>query len=176
MALLFSLLFLALGPQWFLIEALIFAFLLVVASFIDLDQMIIPDSLNFIGLGLGLLGAFLNPERAFLEALLGAFLGCGFFLLISVSYYYLRKKEGMGGGDIKMMAWIGAVLGWPSLAFVVLSSCFLGSVIGTAIMLRGNKNLLQTAFPFGPFLALAAILYIFLEAWAKPVMLFFKPF
>ena len=68
----------------------------------------------------------------------------------------------MGGGDIKMMAWIGAVLGWSSLFFVLLAACLLGTVFGLIIMLQGDKKSLQTAFPFGPCLALSALIYIFL--------------
>ena len=176
MAVLFSLLFLAIGWKWFLLEALFFAFVLVVASFIDWDQMILPDSLMALGVTAGLLGAWLNPDRLFLEAILGAVFGGGFFLLIAYFYYWLRQKEGLGGGDIKMMIWIGAVLGWSALPFVILSSCLLGSFAGWGIMLHGNKKILQTAFPFGPFLAAGSLLYIFLNEWAKSFMAVFMPF
>lgn len=176
MASLFSLLFLAIGWEWFLLEALIFTFLLLVASFIDLDQMILPDSLNVIGLIVGFLGAWLNPDRFFLPALYGSFLGAGFFLVVAYLYYGIRKKEGMGGGDIKMMAWIGAVLSWKALFFVVLVSCLLGSLAGLRIMLRGNKNIFQTPLPFGPFLALSALLYIFFNQWFEQGLRFFMPF
>ena len=176
MATIFSSLFLAIGWKWFLLEALIFSFILVVASFIDWDQMILPDSLTIIGVAIGLLGAWLNPDRLFLDAFLGALLGGSFFLFIAYIYYWLRGKEGMGGGDIKMMAWIGSVLGWKSLFFIVLSSCFLGSLAGLGIMLHSNKKILQTAFPFGPFLAISSLLYIFFDEWAKNFMAFFMPF
>ena len=162
MSCLFAGLFLTIGWKWFLLEALIFSVALVSASFIDWDQMIIPDSLSLSGICIGLLGAFLNPERPFSSALIGVLAGGGGLLLIAYLYYILRKKEGMGGGDIKMMGWIGAVLGWESLFFVLLSSCFFGSLFGAIIMLHGNKKLLETAFPFGPYLAFSALLYLFL--------------
>ncbi|MCY4321368.1 MAG: prepilin peptidase [Bdellovibrionaceae bacterium] len=162
MSCLFCALFLAIGWKWFLLESLIFTVALVSASFIDWDQMIIPDSLSLSGIIIGLLGAFLNPDRSFLDSFLGVILGGGGLLLVAYIYYLLRKKEGMGGGDIKMMAWIGAVLGWQSLLFVLLSSSILGTLFGLITMLQGNKKVMQTAFPFGPYLALSALIYIFL--------------
>ena len=174
MSFLFVALFLVIGWKWFLLEALIFSVMLVSASFIDLDRMIIPDSLNLSGILIALIGAFLNPERSFLSSFLGFLIGGGSLLLIAYLYYILRKKEGMGGGDIKMMAWIGAVLGWQSLFFVLLSSCLLGTVFGLIIMLQGNKKLMQTAFPFGPYLALSALIYIFLMESDSNILNFFS--
>ena len=174
MSCLFTGLFLAIGWKWFLLEALVFTVALVSASFIDWNQMIIPDSLSLSGIAIGLLGAFLNPERSFLDAFLGVVIGGGGLLLIAYSYFLLRKKEGMGGGDIKMMAWIGAVLGWQSLFFVLLSSCLLGTVFGLTIMLQGNKKLMQTAFPFGPYLALSALIYVFLMEFHFSFLNFFR--
>ena len=163
LALAFSLLFLSLGWKWFLLEALIFSFLLIVSSMIDWDQMILPDSFTLSGIVLGLAGAFLNPERAFIDSFFGVLVGGGGLLLVSYLYYLIRKREGLGGGDIKMMAWIGAVLGWESLFFVLMSSCLLGTLIGLIIILQSNKKILETAFPFGPYLALSAFSYILLR-------------
>ena len=163
MACAFGSLFLVIGWKWFLLEVLIFSFSLITASCIDLDQMILPDSFTLSGIVLGLLGALFNPERAFIDSLLGVLAGGGGLLLISYLYYLIRKREGLGGGDIKMMAWIGAVLGWPPLVFVLVSSCFLGSFLGAVIMLQSNKKIFETAFPFGPYLAFSALLYIFLK-------------
>ena len=174
MACLFTLLFLAIGWKWFLLEALIFTVALVAASFIDWDQMIIPDSISLSGIVIGLLGAFLNPERSVLSSFIGFIVGGGSLLLIAYLYFILRKKEGMGGGDIKMLAWIGAVLGWESLFFVLLSSCLLGSLFGLAIMLQGNKKVMQTAFPFGPYLAISALIYIFLMETDSSILNLFK--
>ena len=174
MAFLFAGLFAVIGWKWFLLEALIFSVALVSASFIDFDRMIIPDSLSLSGVVIGLIGAFLNPDRSFFSAFLGFLIGGGSLLLIAYLYYFLRKKEGMGGGDIKMLAWIGAVLGWESLFFVLLSSCLLGSLFGLVIMLQGNKKLMQTAFPFGPYLALSALIYIFLLESHSNFLNFFR--
>ena len=163
MALVFTLLFLSLGWKWFLLEALIFSFMLIVSCMIDWEKMILPDSFTLLGMVIGLLGAYLNPERAFQEAFLGVLLGGGSLLLISYLYYVFRKREGLGGGDIKMMAWIGAVLGWEALFFVLMFSCLLGTFIGIGIILQSNKKIFETALPFGPYLALSAFLYILLK-------------
>ena len=176
MAGLFSALFLAIGWNWFLLEALIFAFALTVASFIDGDQMILPDSLTLSGIVFGLVGAWLNPDRLFLDSFLGVVFGGGFLFVIAYIYYWLRKKEGLGGGDIKMMAWIGAVLTWSPLPFVILMACFVGSLINVGLLLHKNKKVLQSPFPFGPYLAFSALLYIFLKEWAEAFVAFFRPF
>lgn len=147
------------GWQWLLLEYLIFAFGLVVVTFIDFDHMILPDVFTLSGIGIGLLGAILNPEREFLPALAGVIMGGGFLWLIAFLYYVWRKEEGMGGGDIKLLAWIGAVLGWQSIPFVILASSVIGSVVGVAVMIK-TKGGLKSSIPFGPYLALAAILYI----------------
>lgn len=176
MAVLFSALFFSLGWKWFLLETLLFVFALVTASFIDWDQMILPDALTLSGLLVGLVGAWLNPERFFLDSFLGALLGGGTLLLFSVIYSFFRKKEGIGGGDIKMMAWIGAVLGWQSLSFILLSACLLGSLTGFGMMLHSKKNVLQVAIPFGPYLAVSSIIYIFLSALPESPVSFLTSF
>ena len=86
------------GWHWSLIEALIFIFSLVVASFIDLDHMILPDKLTLSGIAIGLIGALINPEREFLPALYGAAFGFGFLWAIAYLYIVFRDQEGMGGG------------------------------------------------------------------------------
>ena len=176
MALAFSLLFLSIGWKWFLLEALIFSFMLISSSVIDWDLMILPNSFTLSGIVLGLLGAFLNVDRSFMDSLWGVLLGGGFLLLVSFLYYLIRKREGLGGGDIKMMAWIGAILGWQSLFFVLVISCFLGSLVGFLIMLQSNKNLLETALPFGPYLALSAFSYILLRESFQNVLSVFVIF
>ncbi len=148
------------GFHFFLIEHLIFFFSLVIVSFIDLDHMILPDSFTLSGIVIGLIGAYLNPSRVFSEALFGALMGGGFLWLVAYVYFLVRKQEGMGGGDIKLLAWIGAVLGWQSIPFVILVSCLFGSLVGVFLALREKKGF-QTVIPFGPYLALGAVAYIF---------------
>jgi leader peptidase (prepilin peptidase)/N-methyltransferase len=148
------------GFSWLLLEYLIFVYFMIVASFIDFDHMILPDVFTLGGIVVGLIGAALNPERAFLPAFYGVLLGGGFLWAIAYAYFVFRKVEGMGGGDIKLLGWIGAMLGWQAIPFVVLSSSILGSVVGLIAAFR-TKGGLNTAIPFGPYLALGALLYIF---------------
>ncbi|MNJ92478.1 Type 4 prepilin-like proteins leader peptide-processing enzyme [compost metagenome] len=148
------------GYSWTLIEYLIFIFGLVVCTFIDIDHMILPDEFTLSGIVIGLVGAALNPQREFLDALLGMLMGGGFLWGMAYVYYMLTKQEGMGGGDIKLLAWIGALLGWKAIPFVIMTSAIVGSVVGILVS-RKQKAGLKTVIPFGPYLALGAVLYLF---------------
>ncbi|KYG61372.1 peptidase A24 [Bdellovibrio bacteriovorus] len=160
MASLFALSYHYVGFSWSLLEYLIFIFGLVVCTFIDFDHMILPDEFTLSGIVIGLVGAALNPHREFMDAFLGVLMGGGFLWGMAYVYYLLTKNEGMGGGDIKLLAWIGALLGWKAIPFVIMSSAIVGSVIGI-IMSRKQKAGLKTVIPFGPYLALGAIFYLF---------------
>ncbi|WP_347357053.1 prepilin peptidase [Bdellovibrio sp.] len=159
-AVLFALSYHYAGLSWTLLEYLIFVFGLVVCTFIDIDHMILPDEFTLSGIVIGLVGAALNPQREFLDALFGMLMGGGFLWGMAYVYYLLTKNEGMGGGDIKLLAWIGAILGWKAIPFVIMSSAVIGSVIGL-IAARKQKAGLKTVIPFGPYLALGAVLYLF---------------
>jgi leader peptidase (prepilin peptidase)/N-methyltransferase len=159
-AVLFTLAFFYLGLTWNLLEALIFIFGLVCCTFIDFDHMILPDEFTLSGIVIGLLGAWLNPERQFLDALIGVLLGGGFLWAMAYFYYLFTKNEGMGGGDIKLLAWIGAVLGWKAVPFVIMASAIIGSIVGLTLA-RKQKQGLKTVIPFGPYLALGAVLHLF---------------
>lgn len=160
MAIFFVLTYHFVGWNWFLLEALILVFGLVTVSVIDIDHYILPDVFTLSGIVIGLAGALLNPERSFLESLLGVLLGGGFLWSIAYFYLLLRKEEGMGGGDIKLLAWIGAVLGWKAIPFVIISSSLLGTVGGALVALRQKKGM-KTVIPFGPYLALGAVIFLF---------------
>ncbi len=147
------------GVSWLLLEYLIFAFGLVVVSVIDLDHMLLPDIFTLSGIVIGLVGAWLNPERSFLPSFYGVLMGGGFLWAVAYIYFALRKEEGMGGGDIKLLAWIGAILGWTAIPFVILCSSLLGTFIGIGSAIK-NKKGLKSSIPFGPYLALAALIYI----------------
>lgn len=157
--LLFAAVFWNYGYQWVTLEYLWFVWGLIVVSFIDFDHMILPDVFTLSGVVIGLLGAAINPERDFMDALSGVLMGGGFLWLIAYLYLVLRKEEGMGGGDIKLLAWIGAVLGWKSIPFVILGASLVGSVIGLGLAMRSRAGL-KSVIPFGPYLAAAAILYL----------------
>jgi leader peptidase (prepilin peptidase)/N-methyltransferase len=176
MAVLFGVAFYQIGWNWSLFEALVFIFGLVTVSFIDFDHMILPDKFTLPGIVIGLIGALLNPGRDFLTALYGVLLGGGFLWAIAYLYALIRSREGMGGGDIKLLAWIGAVLGWKSVPFVILVASIFGSIVGVGAMLfskksktkavsEGHEEAEQEAFaiPFGPFLATAALIYLLFD-------------
>ncbi|MFS4459680.1 prepilin peptidase [Bdellovibrio sp. HCB2-146] len=148
------------GWTWSLPEYLLFCFGLVICTFIDIDHMILPDEFTLSGIVIGLVGAALNPQREFLDAFFGVLMGGGFLWAMAYIYYLFTKQEGMGGGDIKLLAWIGAVLGWKAIPFVIMSSAIVGSVVGL-ILARKQKAGLKTVIPFGPYLALGAICYLF---------------
>jgi leader peptidase (prepilin peptidase)/N-methyltransferase len=157
---LFAALYLRFGLSWTLLEFLVFGWGLVVVSVIDLDHRLLPDVFTLPGMGLGLVGAWLNPERHFVDAILGAAFGFGFLWAVSYVYLALRKEEGMGGGDIKLLGWIGALLGWKAVVFTILTSSIIGSIVGLSLA-AVRRTGLKTAIPFGPFLALAAFIYVF---------------
>ncbi|UYL08967.1 prepilin peptidase [Bdellovibrio sp. SKB1291214] len=160
MATLFALAYHYAGLSWDLLEYLIFIFGLVVCTFIDLDHMILPDEFTLSGIVIGLVGAALNPHREFLDSLYGVLMGGGFLWGMAYLYWIFTKQEGMGGGDIKLLAWIGALLGWKAIPFVIMSSAIIGSVVGL-VAARKQKAGLKTIIPFGPYLAFAAVLYLF---------------
>ncbi|MGE3974272.1 MAG: A24 family peptidase [Bdellovibrionales bacterium] len=159
MGFLFLLLYWHVGWSWLLLEYCILTFGLVTISFIDLDHRIIPDVFSLSGIVLGLLGAALNPEREFMDAFLGFLMGGGFLWLIAYIYFVIRKEDGMGGGDIKLLAWLGAYLGWKAIPFIILSSSLVGTVAGLILIARGGN--MKSSLPFGPFIVLGAYIYIF---------------
>lgn len=159
MAVFFAMVVFQYGIRWLTLEYLILVFGLVSVAFIDFDHMILPDEITLGGLIIGLIGAALNPERSFLEAVFGVLFGGGILWLVAYIYFIFTGREGLGGGDIKLLAWLGALLGWRSIPFIILSSSIVGSVIGLIISNK-NQNSLKTMIPFGPFLALGALLYI----------------
>lgn len=172
---LFALVYHFTGPTWLTLEYIIFVAGLVTAGFIDIDHFLLPDVITLPGIAIGLLGAFLNPEREFWEALMGVLFGGGFLWAIAHAYYLLRKQEGMGGGDIKLLAWIGAVLGWKAIPFVILTASIVGTILGLLLASKNYKGL-KTTIPFGPYLALGALFYILGgEGFAQAYLHFFIP-
>ena len=145
--------------QWLFSFAFVCA--LIVITFIDLDHQIIPDVISLPGIPIFFLAAVFVMKLRFLDAFLGFLIGGGVLYGIAFVYELLTKREGMGGGDIKLLAMIGAFLGWQSLLFVLLFSSLLGAVVGIAVMLAKGQDM-KYAVPFGPFLSAAAAAYIFI--------------
>jgi leader peptidase (prepilin peptidase) / N-methyltransferase len=127
---------------------------LLVTALIDFDHKIIPNAITFpgmlIGLGLSLWALPITP----LGSLIGLLAAGLFFYVVA-----LVSKGGMGGGDIKLIAMIGAFLGWQGAFFTILMGALMGSVVGVGLMLLGKKGR-KDKVPFGPFLSFGAILFI----------------
>jgi leader peptidase (prepilin peptidase) / N-methyltransferase len=153
-------LYLRLGPTIAFAGYFAFVAALIAITFIDLDHRIIPDVISLPGILAGLAVSFVSPLVTPLDALIGAVAGGGFLLAIAVGYEKLRGIEGMGGGDIKLLAMIGAFLGWQSLFVTVMVASIVGSLIGIVLMLRDRADS-RLAIPFGPFLACGALVYLF---------------
>jgi leader peptidase (prepilin peptidase)/N-methyltransferase len=135
----------------------VFVAALVVITFIDLDHQIIPDVISLPGIVVGFLAALAIPWLPWLDSLLGILLGGGSLFLVAAVYQRLTGQEGMGGGDVKLLAMIGAFLGWKAVLPVIFLGSLAGSLVGVPLMLikRSDGKL---AIPFGPFLALGAVI------------------
>jgi leader peptidase (prepilin peptidase)/N-methyltransferase len=141
---------------------LAFAFLcaLIVITFIDFDHQIIPDSVSLPGIGVGFAAALIFGDPSWRASLAGIALGGGLLWAVAEGYYRLTGREGMGGGDIKLLAMIGAFLGWQAVLVTLMIGSLTGSLIGMVLLLaqRGDR---RTAIPFGPFLAVGAAAALF---------------
>lgn len=150
-------------------NALLFArdlplmFLAVVITFIDLDHRIIPDELSYGGLALGLATAYWTADLGLFSSILGAALGFSMFFALAWVYEWRTGKQGLGGGDIKLLAMIGAFVGPLGVFHTILISSVLGSVIGIALAIAQKRSsLMGVAIPYGPFLMIGALYYYFL--------------
>ncbi len=149
------LLFSTFGPTLsYLIYYFFFASLIVI-TVIDLYHQIIPDVISLPGIGAGLLASLVLPEITFFNSLMGVLLGGGSLFLVATTYQWLFKREGMGGGDIKLLAMIGAFLGWKAVILTILFGSLVGSLVGIGIMTIKGKGF-KYAIPFGPFLSFGA--------------------
>lgn len=143
-----------------------FVCLLVVICFIDLDHRIIPDRLSLSGLVLGLITALFLPGFHFIDSVVGAVFGFLVFYVPAFLYLKLRGRMGLGGGDIKFLAMLGAFIGVFGVLTTVLISSVLGSVIGIVlgVIQKNSKetqsdsaSVLKLSIPFGPFLVIGAL-------------------
>lgn len=158
-----------------------FSALMIVLIFTDLRERLLPDAVNFTGLGIGLLASLFTkpmdgtalwlsarlfdypppvPVLSFCDALLGAAAGSGLLWLVSEGYFRLRGREGMGLGDVKMMLLVGAFLGLKRTVLTILAGSVLGTVLGILFILTRRKGS-DYELPFGTFLGAAALLVVF---------------
>ena len=159
-AILFGGLFKYYGLGLDFLSALVFLSNLLVISVIDLHHQIIPDELSLSGIVVGFLFTLVTHRIPWWHSLIGVAIGGGIFLLIAVGYEKMTKRVGLGGGDVKLLAMIGAWQGYQCLFPVIIISSALGSVIGLSFMAIQKKDL-KAAIPFGPFLAVGAFVYQF---------------
>lgn len=145
------------------VRDLLFFSLMVPVVFIDIDHRIIPDELSLGGLAAGLLLSFL-PGGDWKGSMAGALLGGGVLYGTAFLYEKIRGVEGMGGGDIKLIAMIGAFLGWRGVVLTIFFGSLLGAAGGLCAMRKGGEGL-KTAIPFGPYLCAAALLARYLGEW-----------
>jgi leader peptidase (prepilin peptidase) / N-methyltransferase len=151
------------------------AFYLLTISIIDYHHKIIPDELSLSLLVIGLLISFKNPYLGrfglapWLESLAAAFLGGGLMLFFAWAGEKIFKKEALGGGDIKLIAAFGALLGWNGLVGALSLGSFLGGVIGGALLLMKRKQRGDT-IPYGPFLCLGAFISALYPDWWTPFL------
>jgi leader peptidase (prepilin peptidase)/N-methyltransferase len=153
-------LFVRYGPSLTFASFFLFVAALLVVAFIDLRTRIIPDVISLSGIVVGFLSSLVRDDITVGSSLIGLLVGGGSLLIVSWGYYALTKREGMGMGDVKLMAMIGAFLGSQAVIFVILSSSLIGAVTGTFLMFKKRADS-KLAIPFGPFLSLGALLYLF---------------
>lgn len=146
----------------------ILAMLLLTIAFIDLENKIIPDTLSLPGIAVGLLSSLLLRQTPFFNSAIGALVGGGILYATALAAQAILKQEGMGGGDIKLLAMIGSFLGWQKTLLTLFLAVFVGSITGGIYVLASGKGK-REPIPFGPFLSLGAIISIFageeLIAW-----------
>ena len=144
-------------------EALIyytFIATLLVITFIDIDHQIIPDVISLPGIPIFFAASFALPDVTVVESILGILIGGGSLFLVAWLYHLITRKEGMGGGDIKLLAMMGAIIGWKGVLFTLFAASAVGTLAGLLVIIKTGSTM-KLKIPFGPFLALGAIAYIF---------------
>ena len=175
--------FLHTGPTFgFVIVAPVVS-MLIVLIYIDAEIQILPDVVDLPGIVFGIAGGLLALGAAipdltlassWIDSVVGAAIGAGIILAITGVYWLVRKIEGMGQGDVKMMAMIGALLGWRAVPAVLFLASICGAIVAVPLALRSDKGF-QLALPFGVFLGFATLVVLFfgptLSAWYLTLML-----
>ncbi|MBN1283232.1 MAG: prepilin peptidase [Proteobacteria bacterium] len=161
-------------PLRYLVYLCLFILPMLIVTGIDLYHCIIPDSITIPGIAAGFIVKLLldGGEPACLwravDSLAGIVVGGGALYLVALAYEKIRRQEGLGGGDVKLIAMIGAFFGWKAALLALFIASFLGSFVGLIVVIALRKDL-KYAIPFGPFLATAGVVYLFfgdrLIAW-----------
>lgn len=154
------------------LHAAIFVSVLIVCAVIDLRLMIIPDVISLPMVALTPVIAWVHPDLDMLTAVVGALAGAGILYGIAWAYWLLRKEVGMGMGDVKLLAGIGGWLGYQSIIPTVFYGSVLGALTGLVIMAFKRTLTLKSAIPFGPFLAIGAIIHLLMGSYIHELLLF----
>lgn len=146
---------------------------LIAVIFIDLQHRIIPNSLSLPGIIIGIAVRYLAAPpawevKALVESLLGIVVGGGFLFVVAWGYEKIKKREGLGGGDVKLASMLGAFFGWQEVLMILLMASILGSVVGLLVILL--KRNWEYLLPFGPFLAVAAYFQLF---WGPRILVWY---
>jgi leader peptidase (prepilin peptidase)/N-methyltransferase len=162
----YLLIFLIYGRSY---QTLIYAFLsssLIIISFIDLDDQIIPDEISLPGIVIGLALSFIVPYISYFNSILGIIVGGGIILLIALAGLAIFKKEAMGGGDVKLSAMIGAFIGWKYIMISLFIGFFIGAIAGILLILLKIRNR-DDLVPFGPFIVLGSFITLL---WGENIL------
>jgi leader peptidase (prepilin peptidase) / N-methyltransferase len=166
---------------WFVVDAA-FVLAMVVITFIDIDHMLILDKVTIPAAVIFYAVTFALPGYHWYDGLIGAAIGYGVPWLIGTVYFWIRKREGLGLGDSTLLALVGALLGWRGVVVALFGGSVIGSVLGIIQLLAKRSeeeaeepagdtpstpkpSLLRTELPFGPYLATAAVFYLFAAPW-----------
>jgi leader peptidase (prepilin peptidase) / N-methyltransferase len=144
------------GPGPLLASRLIFGCALIVLFAIDLEHHLLPNVITLPGIVIGFMFSFVNPP-GWRDSLIGIVVGGGVLYLIAEGYYRIRHEEGLGMGDVKMLAMIGAFLGWQLTLLTLMLGSFAGTIIGVLLLSTG-RGTMKYALPFGTFLSIGAAL------------------
>lgn len=142
-------------PGWLLASRLVLATALIVLFMIDFEHQLLPNAITLPGIVIGVAFSVVAPPGP-VDSLIGIGVGGGVLYAIAAGYYLVRKEEGMGMGDVKMLAMVGAFLGWRAVLLTLVLSSFAGAVLGVFIM-AWHRGDLRYALPFGTFLAIASL-------------------
>jgi leader peptidase (prepilin peptidase)/N-methyltransferase len=146
------------GPTVEAVRGAVFGTILLGIAMTDAREYIIPDEFTWGGLVIGLLLSFAGGKLGIGDAFLGAAIGFSLLWIVGTAGTWVFKEDAMGGGDVKMMAMVGAFLGWPGVLLTVFLGAALGSLVFVPLLLAGKKKLV----PFGVFLSVgAAISYLY---------------
>jgi len=162
---------LVIGPEWLLAPRLLFAAAMVALFAIDLEHQILPNVITLPGIVVGLAFSLALPP-GLTSAVIGAVAGGGLPYLIAWAYFLWRGVDGLGFGDIKMLAMIGAFLGWPAMLLTLALASITGALVGGALILLGRGDG-QLKLPFGTFLAVSALVA---SLWGDGIILWYAGF